>query len=253
MYGDGQELSGTIAMTNANGNAKRKTATRKTSQSHKSTSGTGAPKQKASQTNMREQVHNLTIKALRDRDMKLRDIPKFAQQFIENAAAGLNNAVPASSRNVLRQVVDGLTDAATATVHSTKSVVASTTKRGTQFVKHDAVRTVKDLKTIEEEFVKALGRAGRQLTGAAKEELDAIVRHSRRAGTRIRPAAKSVLKAADGHLLQLGKETAGASGRIARSAVSGVLQGASGLLQGLGEVVDYKRERPAAKKRASRT
>jgi hypothetical protein len=195
---------------------------------------------------MRERVHNLTLKALRDHDMTLGDIPKFAQELIEGAAAGLNNAVPASSRSVLRQVVDGLTDAATTTVDSTKTIVSSTTKR----VKDDAVRTVKDLKNIEGEFVTALGRAGKQLTGAAKDELNAIVRQSRRAGTRIRPVAQSVLKAADGHLLQLGKETAGASGRIARSAVSSVLQGASGLLQGLGEVLEPKRARPAGKKSA---
>jgi hypothetical protein len=79
------------------------------------------------------------------------------------------------------------------------------------------------------------------------------VRQSRRAGTRIKPAAQSALKAADGHLLELGKETAGASTRAARSAVSTVLHGASGFLQGLGEVVDTKRPRAARKKPAKRT
>ena len=176
--------------------------------------------------------------------MTLGDIPRFAQELIEGAAAGLNKAVPASSRNVLRQVVDGLTDAATTTVDSTKTLVTSTTRR----VKHDAVRTVKDLKSLEGNFVTALGRASKHLKGAAKEELDDIVRESRRAGTRIKPAAQSVLKAADGHLLELGKETAGASARVARSAVSSVLQGASGLLQGLGEVLDPKRGRSGGKK-----
>jgi len=232
-------------MTNAN----HKSATRKTTRSHKSTAAAGASKPKASHRsdkNMRERVHNLTVKALRDHDLTLGDIPKFTQEVIEGAAAGLNNAVPESSRSVLRQVVEGLTDAATTTVDSTKTIVASTTKR----VKHDAVKTVKDLKNIEGDFVAALGRAGKHLKGAAKEELDAIVRHSRRAGTRIRPAAKSVLKAADGHLLQLGKETAGASTRIARGAMSSVLQGASGLLQGLGEVLDPKRARHTNQKSA---
>src|SRR6185369_640233 len=136
----------------------------------------------------------------------LGDIPKFAQQLIEGAAAGLNKAVPTSSRNVLRQVVDGLTDAAEATIHSTKTIVTSTKKRGATFVKDDAAKAVKDLRTIEDDFVSAMGRAGKKLKGAAKDELDAIVRHSRRAGTRIKPAAQSVLKAADGHLLELSKE-----------------------------------------------
>jgi hypothetical protein len=254
--------SNASADSNANGHSdgKRKRATRKKSRSRKSKSGAGASKHTAShrsEKDIRERVHDLTLRALRDRDLTLRDIPKLAQRLVENAAAGMNNAVPASKRNVLRQVVDGLTDAATATAQSTKSVATSTAQRGSKFIKHDAARTARDLKTIEEEFVSALGRAGKHLTGAAKEELDAIVRHSRRAGTQIKPAAKSVLRATDGHLLQLGKETASASGRIARSAVSSVLHGASGLLQGLGEVMEPKRTphataHPATKKRARR-
>src|SRR4051794_1452173 len=105
--------------------AKRKTTTRKTThaKSRRSKAGPRGSKQKASKRpnmNMRERVHNLTLRALRGHDMTLGDIPKFAQQLIEGAAAGLNKAVPTSSRNVLRQVVDGLTDAAEATVHSTK-------------------------------------------------------------------------------------------------------------------------------------
>jgi hypothetical protein len=198
-------------------------------------------------------VRKLTLKALRDHDMRLRDVPSLAQKFIEGAASGLNNAVPASSRSVLRQVVDGLTDAAEATVHATRSIVSGTTKRGGKYVKHDAATTVKDLRTIESEFIAALGRAGRKLNGAAKDEMKLIVNRSRRAGTRIKPAAQRVLKAADGHLLELGKETAGASGRAARSAVSSVLQGASGLLQGLGEVVEARRTPPPRKKSRKRS
>lgn len=228
----------------ASAKSRTSTATR-----HKSKRKT--PKQ--SEKDVRQRVHQLTLKALRDGDMTLRDIPKLAQQFIEDAAAGLNNAVPQSGRNVLRQVVDGLTDAAEATVHSTKKAVTSMASRGSTFVKHDAARTVKDLRNLEGDFISALEHAGKSLKGAAKDELDSIVHHARNAGTRIRPAAQSALKAADGHLFELGKEAAGASARAARSAVSSVLHGASGLLQGLGEVVDKKRSSRISKKSAKRS
>lgn len=232
--------------------AKRRTPTRTATRSRKSTAAKPSPS-KSHDGNTRERVHKLTLRALRDHDLTLGDIPKLAQQMIEGAAAGLNSAVPASSRNVLRQVVDGLTDAAEATVHSTKTLVTATTKRGAKFVKHDAAKAVKDLRTIEEEFVSAMASAGRKLTGAAREELDTIVRHSRRAGTRIKPAAQSVLKVADNDLLELGKETARSSTRAARSAVSTVLQGASGFLQGLGDVVNPKPTRRTTKKAARRS
>ncbi len=242
----------------ANAKPKSKSPRRKAAsvKSRRSTATGGHKKRKTTcrpKKDVRERIHDLTLKALRDGDLTLRDIPKLAQHFIEETAVGLNNAAPQSSRNVLRQVVDGLTDAAEATARSTKNIVVSVTKRGSQFVKHDASRTVKDLRNLEEDFISALERAGKSLKGAAKDELDTIVRHSRRAGTRIKPAAQSVLKAADGRLLELGRETASASARAARSAVSTALHGASGFLQGLGEVVDKKRKSRTNKKSAKRT
>jgi polyhydroxyalkanoate synthesis regulator phasin len=197
---------------------------------------------------MRERVHELTLKAVRDGELTIRDLPKLAQEVIEEAAAGLNNAVPQSSRNVLRQVVDGLTDTAAATIRSTRSAVTSMTRRGEQFVSHDAVKTIKDLRDLEGNFITALQKAGKSLRGAAKDEMNTIVKHARRAGTRIRPAAKSALTAADGHILELTKETAKAGVRVTRSALSTMLHGASGLLQGLGDVVsEPKRAAPSRK------
>jgi hypothetical protein len=221
----------------------RKTSTKRHSTKKKKTA-------RRSTADVRSQVHKLTLKALRDGNMKLSDIPKLAQQFIEGAAAGLNNAVPQSGRNVLRQVVDGLTDAAEATVHSTRTAVKSMATRGASFVKNDATRTMKDLGNLESDFVAALERAGKSLKGAAKDELDSIVRNARQAGTRIKPAARSAMKAADGHLMELGKEAAGATARAAKSAASTVIHGASGLLQGLGDAMDKKRSSAGKSKRS---
>lgn len=196
---------------------------------------------------MRQRVHLLTLKAVRDGELTLRDIPKLAREVIEEAAAGLNKAVPQSSRNVLRQVVDGLTDAAAATAHSTRAAVTSMASRGSEFIKKDAVRTVKDLRELEGNFLTALEKASKSLKGAAKDEMEAIIRNARRAGTRIKPAAESTVKAVDGHLVDLTKETAKAGVRATRSAVSGMLHATSGLLQGLGDAVSESKK-PARKR-----
>lgn len=195
----------------------------------------------ASKSDMRQRVHLLTLAAVRDGELTLRDIPKLAREVIEEAAAGLNKAVPQSSRNVLRQVVDGLTDAAAATAHSTRTAVTSMASRGSEFIKKDAARTVKDLRELEGNFLTALEKASKSLKGAAKDEMDAIIRNARRAGTRIKPAAESTVKAVDGHLVDLTKETAKASVRATRSAVGGMLHATSGFLQGLGDAVSERK------------
>jgi polyhydroxyalkanoate synthesis regulator phasin len=226
--------------------------------SHKQTSrkATSAPTRKKAKPaphkriSMRERVHDLTLKAVRDGELKLRDLPRLAQEVIEEAASGLNNAVPQSSRNVLRQVVDGLTDATAATAKSTRAAVTSMTRRGAQFVSHDASKTIRELRDLEGDFITALQHAGKSLKGAAKDEMDAIVKHARRAGTKIRPATQSALKAADGHMLELTRETAKAGVRATRSALTNMLHGASGLLQGLGDAVGEPR-RASPKRKAS--
>ena len=211
----------------------------------------GTRKSSRPTADVRERVRRLTIKTLRDRDLKLREIPELAQHFVEGMAAGLNRAVPASSRNVLRQVVDGLTDAAEATVGSTKSVAAASRSRAAA-VRQEAGRTLKDLRVLEGDFIAALARAGKKLDGAARDEMELIVRRARRTGTRIKPAAQRVLKAAGSRPLELGRETAGASGRAARSAARTVIDGLSGFLQGLGEMLEGKPARPKRRKSAKR-
>jgi hypothetical protein len=228
--------------------SKRPAATKpraRKSPSRKGSSATG---------DMRQRVHQLTLAAVRDGELTLRDLPKLAKEVIEEAAAGLNKAVPQSSRNVLRQVVDGLTDAAAATAHSTKVAVSSMASRGSDFIKKDAAKTVKDLRELEGNFVTALEKAGKSLKGAAKDEMEAIVRNARRAGTRIKPAAESTIKAVDGHVVELTKETAKAGVRATRSAVGSFLHGASGMLQGLGDAVSEskqggKKRKPVARRR----
>lgn len=231
---------------------KSKTSRKKSSAKSSSSSSSAGGASKGAGSDVRRRLYNLTVKAVRDGELTLRDIPKLAQELIEDAATGLNKAVPQSSRNVLRQVVDGLTDAAAATAESTKAAAITVASRGSKFIKQDAAKTLQDLRDVEGDFVSALERGGKSLKGAAKDEMDAIIKHARRAGTRIKPAAQGTLNAVDGRLMELGKEAAGASARAARSAFVNVLHGASGLLQGLGDSVSTTRK-PARKTSAKRT
>jgi len=203
----------------------------------RSARGRASKSARTPRADIRSRIHDFTLRAVRDGDLSLRDIPVFARDVVKDAASGLNSAVPQSSRNVLRQVVDGLTDAATATASSAKSAISATTTRGSEFVRKDASRVVKDLRALEGNFLSALQHAGKSLQGAARDEMDSILKHAKHAGTRIRPAAERTAKAIDGRVMELGAETAKAGVRATRSAVGGALRGAGGLLDALGEAV----------------
>jgi len=203
--------------------------------------------------NVRKRVHDLTLRAVRDNDLSFRELPGLAKEVAHGAAAGLDNAVPRSSRNVLRQVVDGLTDAVAAAAKATRATASVASERGAAFVKRDVHRTAKDLRKLEDEVLNSLRLAGRSLTGAVKAELDSIVDEASRAGTKISAAADTARKAADGRLPELGRETVGASARAARSAVGTLLHGAGGLLEGLADAVTKSSPRTAPAKKARTT
>lgn len=201
--------------------------------------------------NVRKRVHDLTLRAVRDNDLSFKELPGLAKEVAHGAAAGLDNAVPKSGRNVLRQVVNGLTDAVAAAAKATKATASVASERGAAFVKRDVHRTAKDLRKLEDEVLNSLRLAGRSLTGAVRAELNTIVDEARLAGTKISAAAESAREAADGRLPELGRETVDAGSRAARSAVGTILQGAGGLLEGLADAVtkSVPRNAPAKKKR----
>ena len=99
-----------MASTPKKTRAKKAGTTTKKKRRRAAASGTTA---RRGRKDVRRKVHDLTVKALRDREIAVRDIPKLAQKMIQDAAAELNQAVPQSSRSRLRQVVDGFTDART--------------------------------------------------------------------------------------------------------------------------------------------
>lgn len=209
----------------------------KSSKSGAKSSTRKSTRSSATPDSVRTKIHGFAAKALRDGPSALRDLPEVTRAVIADAAKGLNASVPQSNRNVLRQVVDSMAEAAVVTTHSVRNAFNDSTARGAEFVRKDAARTMSDLRSLEANFIGALEHAQKSLSGAAKDELDAIVKHAKRAGTRVGPAAQSALKAADGRLAELGVETARASARVTRRTIGGMLDGASGILQALGEAV----------------
>ena len=154
-----------------------------------------AAKSAVSGGNVRKRVHDLTLRAVRDNDLSISELPGLAKEVVQGAASGLDNSVSKSERSVLRQVVNGLTDAVAAAARATRATAAVAGERGATFVKRDVRRTAKDFRKLEDEVLKSLHLAGRSLTGAAKVELNTIVDEARRAGTKISAAAETAREA----------------------------------------------------------
>ena len=234
--------------------AKRKKATAKRGRRRSVDVHRAAKRAVHKEAGVRSRVRTLTQRALRDGDLSLAEVPGLVGEVLHGAAAGMEQAVPRSRRNVLRQVVDGLGDALGAAATSTKKVAGSVAERGST-VKRDAKRTARNVRLAESQFLEAVKKAGRSLNRAARDELDIILAEARRAGTAIRPALRDTAKAADGRLLELGRESATASLRMMRAGMRTLLRGASGALEGVSDALapTSSRSADARSRRRKRT
>lgn len=228
--------------------AKKKSSRRAPKPRSSTRAGRGA------RASVRKRVHELTLRAVRDNDLSLQDIPRLAREVVEGAAEGIDKAMPSSQHSVLRQVVHGLTDAAAAAAKAATATSRSAVDRGAHLLRADGKRTAHELRDLEHRLLDSISRAGKSLGAAARAELDVAVREAREAGGKISTAASTARRAADGRLGELGRETADSGARAVRRAVGSILQGAGGFLEGLADAVGSPapRARPGPRRPSAR-
>lgn len=197
---------------------------------------------------VRDRVRSLTVKALRDRNFGMKDVSKVVGDVLNGASQGLEDAVPKSQKNVLRQVFDGLNEAVDAAAGAGMSAARSARDRGERVVKKDAPAAARQVRQANDQFLSAAGSFARKLSGEMKEELQELVAKARRATPKVKSGVRSAATAADGRLIELGGETVRTGAKVARRTVGGVMMAAGGLLEGLADSINPPtgRSQPAA-------
>lgn len=208
-------------------------------------------------TDVRDRISRLTTDALRDRKLKLRDLPALASEVMDGAVEGVKEAMPESRTSVLRQVVEGLGDAYEAAAGAAASTARSTRRRGSEFIEKDVRSVAHDLRGVQRDVFDAVSGFGHRLSDELARELKSVVSTVRRARVGAAPGVRSAASAADGRLVELTGEVATTGVRIARRAAGTAMSAASGLLDGLAASVAPKPARPAKpapkRKRAAKT
>jgi hypothetical protein len=196
----------------------------------------------------RSRVRDLTVRALRARDLDRAEIARVVHDVLDGAAAAVGGAIPADRSSVLRQVFDGMHDAFNAAAEAGARAARSAGRRGRAIREH-AVPAAKRVRAANDEFLGAVSAFARKTSSEIGEELDALVKRTRRAGGAVAASAGAAARAIDGRLLELTGEAARAGLSVARRAAGQVAMAASGLLEGLGEVAMPPAPRAASRRR----
>lgn len=223
----------------------------KANSSHSSTKARARSVARAG-VDVRNRVRELTVSALRDGDLTGRDISGLVNDVLEGAAAGLDASVPSSHSSVLRQVFDGLNDAAGTMSKTGQSSVRGLRSRGKTLLEHDLPSARRHVVSASAELLDAVGKFAGRVSGEMGEELNRLVSRARREAPRVAASTGRAAAAADGRVMELGGEAATAGVEVARRAVGGLVRAASGLLEGIAEsMAPPQRRAQAARPRAS--
>jgi hypothetical protein len=200
---------------------------------------------------VRDHIRKLSIAAFRDHRLSFKDISKLVTEVLEGAVESIDKSIPASRRNVLREVFDGLSEG----VHT----IASAGNRAIDEVRKGQVVASKNIKVVAKrvrdanaDLLKAVGNFARKTSRDVRTELDTLVAGAERTAPKIVKAGRKAVKATDGRMMELGSETARAGVRVVRRSVAGIAMGAGGLMEGLAEVVAPRRQ-PAASRKSKST
>ncbi len=197
---------------------------------------------------VRDRVRELSVAAFRDRNLTLNDVSQVVQDVLSGAVESVDQSIPSSSRNVLREVFDGLSEGVHAVAKAGSTVVAETRKRGKTLPTKEVTVAVKRMKSADADFLSAVANFASKASKEVRKELESLVAGAKQAGPQVAGSVRKSAQAANGRLLELTQESARAGVRVARRAAGGLAMGAGGLLEGLAEAITPK-DRPAVKKK----
>ena len=197
---------------------------------------------------VRERVRRLVVDTFQNRRLEWDQMNDLTQQVLKGAAKGVQDTTAQQQESVLRSVVDGLADSYSGAADATRQALDDATQRGRQFAEDDLGRALRNLKALDERFIRTITDTTAAGYDALTSQGQALIDHARRASESIRPSAEAALRAAKDHPTQLGSEAAQAGVEATRQTAGRLLNAMAGLLQGAGDALSESRKSEKEKK-----
>lgn len=192
---------------------------------------------KSSSQGTRQRIRNLAVQAMRDRDLSPADIRKLVNDSLSGAAKTINHEIPAARRKAMRDAFEGLRDAFASVASAGKNTARSAQKRGQDIADHTIPAAKRKIAAANEEFLGAVSSFAKKTSTELGEELEALVRRARKAGRNVAESASSAGKVATRNAGPMAADAGRAGWTLARRAAEQISLAASGLLEGIGQLL----------------
>jgi len=189
--------------------------------------------------NLRLQVRDMTLQALKTRELTLDQIKQVMRAVTQGVNLGA--ATPAiDAGKALSEAIHGMDDALLKAVQANRLALEQFSSQSTEFTKTYLHQSLEQLKRVEEEFLGVLKQAAEASTGKLKEQWGEALKHTQFAGTDAGREAADTVEAFQNRMTATMRETQAATFKAFETFNSNFLTMASGILIGLSEALEAK-------------
>jgi ABC-type transporter Mla subunit MlaD len=190
---------------------------------------------------IREQVRNLTLRALKSRQLNASEIKAVVGAVTDGINLGAAKRA-GEVRSALAEGLSGLDDALNKAAEATRLALQQLTSQSKDFREHELTHALESLKMLEEEFLNTVAQAAESAGGRIGQEWKDLVAHARRTGTDTGAQVAATVSEL-GNKLTTAVSGARAAGRETAREVSVRLASlASGILSGMADALHEKAE-----------
>jgi hypothetical protein len=191
---------------------------------------------------IRTRVHDLTLRALRERRLDVSEVRAVVSSVAEGVSLGAEQR-GGEVKEALAAAISGLDAALLKAAQATHLALQEMISQGKEFSAQDLQPALDDLKITEQAFLDTLGQVAETAGGRIKQELKAAVDHARHSGTDTGASVKASLGDLSQRIsatLQAGKSSGQAATQTVASRLAAL---ASGILAGMADVLHEKSQK----------
>lgn len=189
--------------------------------------------------NVREKLHELTVKALTQRQLAEQEIREVLGAITEGVSLGAAERAE-EVRAALASALSGMDDALGHAAEAMKLALGEMSSDAKDFAEHDLHKGFGDLKKLEDIFLETVSLVAHQASGLVKQEMTALAEHARRTGTGTGERVREVAEDLGNRLRATAQQASDAGLNAAREIGSRVALLASRKLVEVAEKIEQK-------------
>ena len=153
----------------------------------------------------------------------------------EGAIAGARETLPADTPNVLKSVVDGVSDGLARSAQALRLTLEESSANGRHFASEDLGKVTQDFRDLGSMTAEVVNGAAAALDTHLREQVHTLSEHAKQTLQNAWPPLQSAIQAAQNEPLKLGQEAAAAGAGALRQAAGALFEEVGRVMQKAGE------------------